>query len=329
MCYELLRRGWVALSAGHCYLRLMGGGMLEVPLGHKAGFIAVIGRPNVGKSTLINRFVGQKIAAVSPKPQTTRTRTAGVRTTETYQMIFMDTPGVHHAETLFNREMVKLALKTLEEVDLILWMIDASDPFSHEDELIQRHLKEIKRPVVVALNKVDLVKQKQYLLPVIEKFQKQEPATEVVPLSATEGVNLDRLEQVLLTHLPESPPFYPAGQATDQPRYLLAAEIIREKVFEVLHQEVPYAVAVQVDEMGEREEGGLVDIQATIYVEKDSQKGIIIGAGGQMLRKIGQLARQELEEVLGTGVYLGLWVKVRKAWRKDEEALRRFGYLRG
>ncbi len=289
----------------------------------------MIGRPNVGKSTLINRFVGQKVAAVSSKPQTTRTRIAGVRTTETYQLIFMDTPGIHHAETLFNREMVKLALKTLEEVDCILWMIDASDPRSSEDELIHRHLREIKTPVVVALNKVDLVRQKQYLLPVIEKFQKQVPATEVVPISATEGVNLDRMEQVLLTYLPEAPPFFPTGQATDQPRYLLVAEIIREKVFHVMHQEVPYAVAIQVDEMEEREDGGMVDIQATIYVEKDSQKGIIIGAGGQMLKKIGQLARQEIEDLLGIGVYLGLWVKVRKAWRKDEEALRRFGYLRG
>lgn len=301
--------------------------MMGGPAGHKAGFIPVIGRPNVGKSTLINRFVGQKVAAVSPKPQTTRNRIAGVRTTETHQMIFLDTPGIHHAENLFNREMVRLALRTLEEVDVILWMIDASDALSDEDRLVQGHLRERKTPILIALNKVDLVEPKQHLLPVMEECQTLMPSSEVVPISATEGVNLDRLERVLLTYLPEAPPFFPPGQVTDQPQYLLVAEIIREKVFEVVHQEVPYAVAVQVDEMQERQEEGIVDIQATIYVEKDSQKGIIIGVGGQMLKKIGRQARHEIERILGTHVYLGLWVKVRKAWRKDEEALRRFGYL--
>jgi GTP-binding protein Era len=301
--------------------------MIDAPPGHKAGFIAVIGRPNVGKSTLINRVVGQKVVAVSPKPQTTRNRVAGVRTTRSYQMIFLDTPGIHHAETLFNREMVRVALKTLAEVDLILWVIDASNPLSDEDQLVRGHLEDIKVPVVLALNKVDLVKPKQRLLPVIEACQKLISSTEVVPISATEGVNLNLLEEVLLRYLPEGPLFFPAEQTTDQPRHLVVAEIIREKVFELVHQEVPYAVAVQVDEMEERPGVALVDIQATIYVERDSQKGIIIGEGGRMLKKIGQQARQEIERVLGTRVYLGLWVKVHKAWRKNEEALRRFGYL--
>ena len=301
--------------------------MIESSPGYKAGFITVVGRPNVGKSTLINRLVGEKVAAVSPKPQTTRYRIAGVKTTETYQMIFTDTPGIHHAESLFNREMVKIALKTLDEVDLILWMVDAVDPLSGEDRLIQRHLREAKSPIVLALNKLDLVKPKEGLLPVMEKYQKLTPAKDVIPISATEGVNLDRLEHVLLSYLPDSPPLFPPEQATDQPQYLQVAEIIREKVFQLVHQEVPYAVAVQVDEMEERQGGGIVDIQATIYVEKNSQKGIIIGVGGQMLKKIGQQARQEAEVLLGTRVYIGLWVKVRKAWRKDEEALRRFGYL--
>ncbi len=301
--------------------------MIEVPSGHKAGFIAVIGRPNVGKSTLINRVVGQKVAAVSPKPQTTRNRVAGVKTTGSYQIIFLDTPGIHHAETLFNREMVKLALKTLTEVDLILWVIDASDPLSDEDQLVRGYLQGIKVPVVLALNKVDLVKPKQHLLPVIDACHRLIPAAEVVPISATEGVNLNLLEEILLRYLPEGPPFFPPGQATDQPPHLVVAEIIREKVFELVHHEVPYAVAVRIDEMEERPETGLVDIQATIYVEKDSQKGIIIGEGGRMLKRIGQQARQEIEGVLGTRVYLGLWVKVHRAWRKNEEALRRFGYL--
>jgi len=301
--------------------------MIDAPPGHKAGFIAVVGRPNVGKSTLINRVVGQKVVAVSPKPQTTRNRVAGVRTTKSYQMIFLDTPGIHHAETLFNREMVKLALKTLAEVDLILWVIDASNPLSDEDQLVRGHLEDTKVPVVLALNKVDLVKPKQRLLPVIERCQKLIPSAEVVPISATEGVNLNLLEEVLLRYLQEAPPFFPPEQATDQPPHLVVAEIIREKVFELVHQEIPYAVAVQVDEMEERPGADLVDIQATIYVERDSQKGIIIGEGGRMLKRIGQQARQEIERVLGTRVYLGLWVKVHKAWRKNEEALRRFGYL--
>ncbi|MFQ5658665.1 MAG: GTPase Era [Candidatus Methylomirabilales bacterium] len=301
--------------------------MIENPPGYKAGFITVVGRPNVGKSTLINRLVGEKVAAVSPKPQTTRYRVAGVKTTENYQMIFTDTPGIHRAESLFNREMVKIALKTLDEVDLILWMVDAVDPLSGEDRLIQQHLSEAKPPIVLTLNKVDLVKPKESLLPVIEGCQNLIPVKDVIPISATEGDNLDRLEQVLLSYLPESPPFFPPEQASDQPRYLLVAEIIREKVFQLVHQEVPYAVTVQVDEMEERSEEGIVDIQATIYVEKDSQKGIIIGGGGQMLKKIGQQARHDIERLLGSRAYLGLWVKVRKAWRKDEEALRRFGYL--
>ncbi|MFQ5847213.1 MAG: GTPase Era [Candidatus Methylomirabilales bacterium] len=303
--------------------------MVEVPSGHRAGFIAVVGRPNVGKSTLINRLVGQKVAVVSAKPQTTRNRIAGVRTTGPHQMIFLDTPGIHHAETLFNREMVRLALKTLEGVDLILWMIDASDPLSDEDRLIERHLREAHGPVIVTLNKVDLVRPKHDLLPLMEQCQKLMPASEVIPISATEGINLDRLGQVLLRYLPEAPPYFPPEQATDQPQYLLVAEIIREKVFQLVHQEVPYAVAVQVDEMEEREEEGLVDIQATIYVEKDSQRGIMIGAGGQMLKKIGQQARHDIEALLGKRIYLGLWVKVRKDWRKDREALRRFGFLQG
>ena len=307
----------------------MGANMTKVPADHKAGFIAIIGRPNVGKSTLMNCFVGQKVTAVSPKPQTTRNRIAGVKTTEMYQMIFWDTPGIHHAETLFNREMVRLALKTLDDVDLILWMIDASGPLSDEDRQIQGHLREVRTPIVVALNKVDLVRAKQELLPMIDACQKLVPSAEVIPISVTEGVNMDRLEHILITYLPEAPRFFPPEQATDQPQYLLVAEIIREKVFQLMYQEVPYAVAVQVDEMGERQEEGIVDIQATIYVEKDSQKGILIGAGGQMLKKIGQQARNEIERIFGTRVYLGLWVKVRKEWRKDAEALRRFGYLHG
>jgi len=303
--------------------------MTECPANHKAGFIAVVGRPNVGKSTLVNRLVGQKVAAVSPRPQTTRHRISGVRTTPTYQMVFLDTPGIHRPGSLFNRALVRVALMALKDVDGILWMIDASAPVSNEDRLVQGHLAGLESPIVIALNKVDLVRPREQLLPVIAECQKLVPTAEVVPISAIEGVNLDRLEAILLRHLPEAPPFFPPGQRTDQPPHLLVAEIIREKVFQLVRQEVPYAVAVQVDEMEERDTGEMVDIQATVYVEKDSQKGILIGGGGQMLKRIGQQAREEIEIILGTRVYLGLWVKVRRAWRKDEEALRRFGYLPG
>ncbi len=293
---------------------------------HKWGFIAIVGRPNVGKSTLMNRLLGQKISIVSRKPQTTRTRIVGIKSLPGAQLIFLDTPGIHKSGGYFHRMMVKAAMNTLQEADLILWMVEAADPLSADDEHILEALKTIKSPIILAINKVDLV-EKQSLLPTIDRFRGLLPFVEIVPISATEGDNLELLESLLLQYLPEGPPLYPLDQLTDQPERFIIAELIREKAFQLTHQEVPYAVAVLVEEMKAREGRQLTDVEATIYVEKESQKGIIIGRGGAMLKKIGERARPEIEMLLGTQVFLKLWVKVRSDWQKDDEALKRLGYL--
>lgn len=296
------------------------------PPSFKAGFIALIGRPNVGKSTLMNRLLGHKVSIISEKPQTTRNRILGIKTLPSAQLLFLDTPGIHRAHALFNREMVKTAMRALEDADVVLWMVEAPAPLTEDDQLILQALKKVKTPVLLAINKIDLI-QKVELLPLIEQFARSFPFQEIVPISATLGENVDRLEALLVAYLPEGPPFYPPDQLTDQPERFIIGEIIREKVFHLLHQEIPYAVAVEVEEVEERQERPMTYIQATIYVEKDSQKGILIGSQGRMLKKIGQLAREEIETLLGSQVFLSLWVKVRPHWRKDEEALRRFGYL--
>lgn len=293
---------------------------------HKAGFVAIIGRPNVGKSTLMNRMVGQKVSIISPRPQTTRNRILGIKSRPEGQIVFVDTPGIHRATALFNREMVRTALKAAEDADLILWMIEATDPDSDEDHFILENLRAARPAMILAINKVDLI-QKDLLLPMIERYAALLPFAEIVPISATEGDNVDRLEELLVKHLPEGQPFYPEEQLTDRPERFLYGEIIREKIFHLTHQEVPYGVAVEVEGVTEREETGVLEVRATIYVEKDSQKAIVIGAGGGMLKRIGELARKEIEGLAGRKVYLGLWVKVAEAWRRDAAALRRFGYL--
>ena len=292
----------------------------------KAGFVALIGRPNVGKSTLMNRLLGHKVSIISEKPQTTRNRIIGIKTLPSAQLLFLDTPGIHRAKVFFNREMVKVAMKALEEADLVLWMVEAPAPLTEDDQFILQALKTVKTPLILAINKIDLVR-KVELLPVIERFAQLLPFKEIIPISATLGDNVDRLEALLIAYLPEGPPFYPPDQLTDQPERFIIGELIREKVFHLCHQEIPYSVAVEVEEMKERKDRPLIDIQATIYVEKDSQKGIVIGSQGRMLRKIGRLAREEIEAFLSSQVFLSLWVKVRPNWRKDEEALRRLGYL--
>jgi GTP-binding protein Era len=294
--------------------------------GFKSGFVAIVGRPNVGKSTLMNRLVGQKVSIVSPRPQTTRTRIMGIRSRPDAQMIFLDTPGVHKAIGYFHRVMVKAAMNALQEADLILWIVDATDPLSPDDKLLLDSLRAITSPILLAINKIDLVEKTQ-LLPMIDRFRALLPFAEIVPMSATRGDNIDSLEAVLVKYLPEGPPLYPLDQLTDQPERFIIAELIREKVFYLLYQEVPYAVAVEVEEVKTREGRDLSDVEATIYVERDSQKGIIIGRGGTMLKRIGEQARREIEMLLGTRVFLRLWVKVRADWQKSDEALRRFGYL--
>ena len=292
----------------------------------KSGFVAIIGRPNVGKSTLMNRLLGCKVSIVSPRPQTTRAKIMGIKSLPGAQLIFLDTPGIDKAGGYFHRLMVKTAMNTLEGADLILWMVEAPDPLSQDDKLILETLKGVKPPILLAINKVDLV-EKERLLPTIDRFRALMPFVEIVPVSATKGDNIEVLESLLIQYLPEGQPLYPLDQLTDQPERFIIAELIREKVFRLVYQEVPYAVAVEVEVVKAREGRSLTDVEATIYVEKDSQKGIIIGRGGAMLKKIGEQARPEIEKLLGTQVFLKLWVKIRQDWQRDDEALKRFGYL--
>ena len=293
---------------------------------YKSGFIAIVGRPNVGKSTLMNRLLGQKVSIVSPRPQTTRAKIMGIKSVPGAQLIFLDTPGIDKSGGYFHRLMVKTATNSLEGVDLILWMVEAPDPLSHNDKLILEIMMSVKPPILLAINKVDLV-EKERLLPTIDRFRTRLPFAEIVPISAVEGDNVALLESLLIQYLPEGQPLYPLDQLTDQPERFIIAEMIRERVFRSVYQEVPYAVAVLVEQVRAREGRALTDVEATIYVEKDSQKAIIIGRGGAMLKKIGELTRPEIERLLGTQVFLKLWVKVRSDWQTDDEALKRLGYL--
>ncbi len=278
----------------------------------------------MGKSTLLNQFMGRKVAIVSDKPQTTRNRILGILTTKDAQAVFIDTPGIHKPRHKLGAYMTRLAQETLEEVDLVIYVVDASVPPGTGEEYILEQLQEVSTPVLLVLNKIDLIK-KQELLPLIDWFSKRYDFQNIVPVSALTAENLDKLRELIAANLKEGPFFYPAEMVTDQPEKFVAAEIIREKVLHLTREEVPHAVAVVIEEMKERE-NGLFYINAVVYVERDSQKGIIIGRGGRMLKEIGQLARQELQAILGNKVYLDLWVKVKKDWRDDEAVLRSFGY---
>ncbi len=291
----------------------------------RSGYVALIGLPNVGKSTLLNQLLGYKVAIATPKPQTTRFQVRGVLTGEDFQIIFVDTPGIHDARGLFNRLMVEQALKAIEEVDAIVFIVDAANRQPQAEEKIIEILRKANKPTVLALNKIDLIN-KGDLLPMIDFFSRVFPFKAIVPISALERDGLELLVKEIVETLPEGPMYYDPDTLTDQPERLLAAEIIREKIFMLTRQEIPYASAVVVEEFREDPERNLVHIQATVYVEKDSQKGIIIGKGGQMLKKIGTLAREELEFLLGKKVHLELWVKVLKGWRKEERLLRRLGF---
>jgi len=291
----------------------------------RSGFVAIVGLPNVGKSTLMNQLLGTKVAIATPKPQTTRFQIRGILTGPDYQVVFVDTPGIHQARDLFNRLMVEQAVRAIEEVDGVLWVVDASERRPEAEEKILELLRRAEKPTVLALNKIDLVK-KAELLPMIDYFSRIYPFRAIVPISALERDGLPDLLQEIVALLPEGPPYYPPDMVTDQPERVLAAEIIREKLFMLTRQEIPYSTAVVVEEFREDPEKNLLVIQATIYVEKDSQKGIVIGKGGQMLKKIGTLAREELEFILGKRVYLDLWVKVLKGWRKEERFLRRLEF---
>jgi GTP-binding protein Era len=303
----------------------------------RTGYVAIIGRPNVGKSTLMNRLLGQKLSIVSPRPQTTWHRILGIRNSPQGQLLFLDTPGLHKSEAVFNRSLVRAALRAIADADVILWLIDASQPKDTpegtpegtDDRLILEQLRGRKpqqAPVILAFNKVDLV-EKPRLLPLISRWQEAYPFAEIIPISATAGDNVDRLESLLVRYAPVGQPLFPPEELSDRPERFFIAEILREQAFALLRQELPYAVAVQVEAVQAREGRALTDVEATIYVEKESQKGIVIGTGGKMLKRIGERARPEIEVLLGTPVFLRLWVKVQEGWRKDEDALRRFGYL--
>ena len=290
----------------------------------KSGFVAVIGRPNVGKSTLINSLIGQKIAIMSDKPQTTRNRIMCVLTTDNEQVIFLDTPGIHKPLHKLGEYMVKAAEGTLQEVDAILFVVDATEDLGGGERYIMERLQATKKPVILIVNKLDLI-DRQSVLPIIEKYTKAYDFAGVVPISAKEKMNLDSLLVELNKYLPEGPQYYPADTVTDQPERLIAAEMIREKVLHLTRDEVPHAIAVEVEEMKARE-GGKVDIRATIYVERESQKGIVIGKQGSLLKKIKSMARKDIETMLGSKTKLDLWVKVKKDWRDRTNVLRELGF---
>ncbi len=301
----------------------------DVPPGHRSGFVAIVGRPNVGKSTLVNAFLGQKVAIVSPKPQTTRTRIRGVLTLDKGQIIFVDTPGIHFPKDKLGQFMVEEARGALPEADVILWLVDLSRPPGPEEEHVARIIKRDRadRPLIIAFNKRDLVTGEQaqlYRAAILRLLAPMQP-TAWVEISALTGENLDMLLNLLLENLPEGPRYFPADMVTDQQERDIVAEIIREKALHFLQEEVPYSVAVVVDEFKERSED-LVYISAIIVVERKTQKMIILGEKGRMIKKIGQAAREEIEALLGKRVYLDLWVKVKHKWRKKENELRRLGY---
>ena len=291
---------------------------------HKSGFVAVIGRPNVGKSTLINHLIGQKIAIMSDKPQTTRNRILCVLTQPDAQIVFLDTPGVHKPLHKLGEYMANTVENTLKEVDAILFVVDVTEKFGAGERFIIDHLKATKRPVILIINKIDRVKNED-ILPIIANYAAQYDFAGVVPVSAKNKLNLDHILSEVKKYLPEGPEYYPEDMVTDQPERLIVAEMVREKVLELTRDEVPHAVAVDVDEMATRSKGD-VYIRATIYVERDSQKGIVIGGHGSMLREIGQRARHDIEVLLGAKVYLDLWVKVRKDWRNRDAILKSFGF---
>ena len=289
----------------------------------RSGFISIIGRPNVGKSTLLNALLGEKIAIISDKPQTTRNRILGIVNQPGAQLVFMDTPGIHKPMHRMNEFMVRTALATYNEVDIILMLVEATEQPGGGDRYIIETLKNVKTPVFLLLNKIDLV-EKERLLPLIKEYSSLHPFAEIMPVSALQG-DLAGLVNAIVQRLPEGPRYFPEDQLTDQPERFIVSELVREKIFELTKEEIPYSTAVVIEEL--KEEPSLTRITAVIYVERDSQKGILIGRGGAMLKQIGMLARQDAEKLLGTKIFLQLWVKVKKGWREDEHMLKNLGLV--
>ncbi|WP_242222912.1 GTPase Era [Bacillus cereus group sp. BfR-BA-01380] len=292
--------------------------------GFKSGFVSIIGRPNVGKSTFLNRIIGQKIAIMSDKPQTTRNKIQGVYTENDAQVVFIDTPGIHKPKHKLGDFMVKMAQTTIKEVDIVLFMVNAEEGFGRGEEFIIEKLQETKQPVFLVINKIDQVHPEE-LLGLIDRYRTLYNFAEIVPISALQGNNIDALIGAIKKYLPEGPQYYPENQVTDHPERFIIAELIREKVLHLTREEVPHSVAVVIDAIQKRE-GGAIYVNATIIVERPSQKGIVIGKQGKMLKEIGKRARFDVESLLGSRVFLELWVKVQKDWRNKMSQLRDLGF---
>ncbi|MGD9209904.1 MAG: GTPase Era [Desulfobacteraceae bacterium] len=292
---------------------------------HHSGFITIIGAPNAGKSTLLNRMLGEKISITSKKPQTTRNRILGILHRPHCQMVFLDTPGVHKANNPLNVRIVETAIAALADAEVVLLLVDASAPDPESEKILIENLKSLKCPVILALNKIDKI-EKQRLLEMIDYWQHSRMFTAIVPISAKHGTQVEKLLEELHIHLPEGPPYFPADSLTDMPERFIAAEMIREKAFRQTGQEIPYAIAVTIDDFEEETSRKMVRIHATLHVERNSQKGILIGKNGSKLRQIGEDARKEIQRMVGCKVFLKLFVRVQKNWSKDTKALRRFGY---
>jgi GTP-binding protein Era len=291
----------------------------------KSGYIAIVGAPSAGKSTLLNQILKQKISITAPKPQTTRNRITGILSRPDCQIIFVDTPGICKAGDEFNRGLVETALSTLSESDAVLFVLEPDDDRSIH-EFILENLRRISTPVILLINKVDTLRNKGLLLPLIERWRQRFDFRAIIPISALKDQGTGEVLAEVVKLLPEGPQYYPEDYVTDQPERFFVGELVREKIFHLVSQEIPYAVAVLVEKFTEMPEKNLIEIEVVINVERDSQKGIIIGKGGSMLKEIGKQARLEIETFLGCHIYLGLFVRVQKNWRKDPRALREFGY---
>ena len=291
----------------------------------KSGFVSIIGRPNVGKSTFLNKVIGQKIAIMSDKPQTTRNKVQGVLTTNDAQVIFIDTPGIHTPNSKLGDFMMKVAMNSLSEVDAVMFMVNAQEGFGKDEKFIVEKLTKLGTPVFLIINKIDLVHPNE-LFTIIESYKEKMEFAEIIPISALQGNNIDRLLEVIKKYLPVGPQYYPADQVTDHPERFIICELIREKALHLTREEIPHSTAVIMEKL-EKRENDTIHIMATIVVERESQKGIIIGKRGAMLKEIGQRARVDIENLLGNKVYLELWAKVQKDWRNKASHLREIGFI--
>lgn len=292
---------------------------------YKSGFVTVVGRPNVGKSTLLNKVIGEKISIISNKPQTTRNKIQMVYTEDNAQIVFLDTPGIQNPKNILGEYMLKVSRSTLEEVDVVTFMIDDSMEIGKMDSKILEELKEISTPIVLIINKIDNLKSED-VFQLIEKYKNMDMFADIIPMSAMNGTNIDDYIQALKRLMPEGPQYFPDDMITDQPERFIVSEIIREKALLNLEEEIPHGIYVSIDGIKDRKDKDIIDVHANIYCEKESHKGIVIGKGGQKLKKIGQESREDIEKLLGSKVNLQLWVKVEKNWREKEGKVKYFGY---